>query len=158
MNNSLKYLAYVDFTYMKSLHNYKYVVVILSSFLILSCQPQQEKQAKKNFTKATPATVVSNDEEQAINLIMALEEIKRKSAQVEKDSHGKRHLATYAETMPTATDPNYWIKVAEDNGGSYVTYYTFAVNSKTRKISYYDPMQDSLISLDQWRKIPMAER
>jgi hypothetical protein len=143
---------------MKAFHNYKYVVVILSNLIIISCQPQQKKQVKESYTKAKPATVVSNDEDLVVNLIMELEEVKRKSSQVEKDSQGKRHLATYAETLPTTTDPNYWIKVAEDNGGSYVTYYTFAVDSKTRKISYYDPMQDSLISLGQWRKTPMSER
>jgi hypothetical protein len=94
----------------------------------------------------------SKREDQIVNLIMNLEEVKQKAKEVETLSHGKRHLSSYIENSPTTTDPYYWVKVAEDNGDSYVTYYTFAVNSKTQSIKYYDVVNDSLVSLSQWRK------
>jgi hypothetical protein len=94
----------------------------------------------------------SKREDQIVNLIMNLEEVKQKAQEVEKLSHGKRHLSSYIETSPTTTDPYYWVKVAEDNGDNYVTYYTFAVDSKTQSIKYYDVINDSLVSLSQWRK------
>ncbi|WP_462267391.1 hypothetical protein [Mucilaginibacter sp.] len=92
------------------------------------------------------------NEDKAVDLIMKLDEVKRKNAEVEKLSQGKRRLSTYVETSPTAADPNYWVKVAENNGGSYVTYYTFAVHNKTGTIHYYDIERDTLISLEEWRK------
>ncbi|SFS90756.1 hypothetical protein [Mucilaginibacter polytrichastri] len=112
-----------------------------------SCHPQQKLQAEITHKKHT-----ETKENQAVNLIINLDEVNRKSAEVKKDSKGKQHLAIYAETLPTDTDPNYWVKVAEDNGDNYVAYYTFAVNIKTRTIEYYDVMQNSLITLSKWRK------
>jgi hypothetical protein len=144
---------------MKALYLYKYYILFLVSVVIISCQPADQKKVKKERKQVMDATVVPKPEDQAVNLIMNLEEVKRKSEQVERDSKGKRHLSTYVETPPTDADLNYWIKVAEDNGGSYVTYYTFAVNSKNREISYYDAINDSLISLSQWRRTtPLEER
>jgi hypothetical protein len=144
---------------MKVLYLYKYYIFFLLSVVIASCQPVHQKEVKNERKQVMNATVVPNSEDQAVNLIMNLEEVKRKSEQVKTDSKGKRHLATYVETPPTDTDLNYWIKVAEDNGGSYVTYYTFAVNSKSREINYYDAINDSLISLSQWRRTtPLEER
>jgi hypothetical protein len=88
-----------------------------------------------------------------------LNEVKRKNALIMKESNGKRRLSTYVETLPTVADPYYWVKVAEDNGGSFVTYYSFGVQAKTHAIVFYDVMQDSLFSLSQWRKTtPVGER
>ena len=90
---------------------------------------------------------------------MNLEEIKRATAAVERGSKGKRTLSTYVESPPTNDDPNYWVKVAEDNGDTYVTYYTFAVDARTRNISYYDVVDGNLISLAKWRQsTPLADR
>jgi hypothetical protein len=47
--------------------------------------------------------------------------------------------------------PNYTVKVAEDNGGSLVAYYTFAVDGKSHQIRYYDEINGSMIPLEQWR-------
>jgi hypothetical protein len=98
-------------------------------------------------------------EDEVVNLIMNLEEVKRKTAQVKKLSKGKRTLMTYVETPPTGKDPNYWVKVSEDNGGSLVAYYTFAVDAKTHRIAYYDDIDDTTISLEEWRKtVPVTDR
>jgi len=133
--------------------------LLFSSLIWVSCQQRPQQQVKPKPQGVNKEVTVSAQEEHLVKLIMNLEEVKRKSAIIEQESKGKRHLATYVETLPTADDPNYWIKVAEDNGGSYVTYYTFAVDGKTQLIRYYDVMQDSLLSLEQWRQsIPAGER
>lgn len=125
---------------------------------LIACENSPEKnpsQGKRQIEKLAFAT----PEEAAIDRVMDLEEVKRKSAEVEKLSKGKRHLSVYIETPPTPQDSYYWIKVAEDNGGSYVTYYTFAVDSKTRAVKYYNPVLDSLLTIEQWRKTtPISER
>ncbi|WP_142531265.1 hypothetical protein [Pedobacter westerhofensis] len=91
-------------------------------------------------------------EDEVVNLIMNLKEVKHKTAYVKKLSKGKRTLMTYVETPPTSKDPNYWVKVSEDNGESLVAYYTFAVDAKTHRIAYYDDLHDTTISLEEWRK------
>jgi hypothetical protein len=134
------------------------LAVFLSTLTLVSCERSRKKgsnHAKRQIEKLAFAT----PEEAAIDRVMDLEEVKRKLAEVEKVSKGKRHLSVYAETTPTTEDPYYWIKVAEDNGGSNVAYYTFAVDSKTRDVRFYNPMQDSLMTIEQWRKTtPLSER
>ncbi|RYY23137.1 MAG: hypothetical protein EOP41_06670 [Sphingobacteriaceae bacterium] len=125
--------------------------------MLAACQQPAKQEAKKTQQKPKVQATVLSEEDQLINLIVSLEEVKRKSLQVKQESKGKRHLATYVDNSPTAGDTDYWVKVAEDNGDNYVTYYTFAVDKKTRQIRYYDVLQDSLISLSQWRKTTPAE-
>jgi len=121
--------------------------LFLSTMGLQSCQQQSEP---KQTTIVKPKPV--NQEESIVRLIMNLEEIKRATAAVERGSKGKRTLSTYVESPPTSDDPNYWVKVAEDNGDTYVTYYTFAVDARTRNIRYYDVVDGNLISLAKWRQ------
>ena len=135
-----------------------YSLLFLTGLMLNSCQSPQKKEVVKHRQK-TIKPAVTNEEDQVVILIMNLDEVKHKDSLVKKQSEGKRHLSTYVETKPTAADPYYWVKVAEDNGGSYVTYYSFGVQAKTHAIKYYDVVQDSLISLSQWRKTtPVDER
>lgn len=120
------------------------------AFLVLSCQPADKKTvepSQKITEHKSP-----NQEDIVVKQIMELPEIQKKNKEVEKYSKGKRHLSGYVNTWPTSEDPYYWVDVAEDNGDSYVTYYTFAVDNNDLKIKFYDPIQDSLISLEAWRK------
>lgn len=135
---------------MKANRLYFYFLSVGMIFFVSSCQPTDKK---------TPATLQKikekpskNKEDIAIDQVMALPEIKQKNIEVEKDSRGKRHLSGYVVTLPTSKDPYYWVNVAEDNGDSNVTYYSFAVDNRDLHIEYYDPLQDSLISIEQWRK------
>jgi hypothetical protein len=134
-----------------------YYFICSACLIISACQPQTQKESRENIKQAVKPEIAESEEDKVVALVMDLDEVKRKSAQVVKDSKNKRHLVTYIETPPTADDPYYWVKVAEDNGGSYVTYYSFAVHKITHNISYYDVMQDSLISIAQWRKITSVD-
>ena len=135
-----------------------YLLFCLAFFTLTSCD--HSKQGIKQLSPAVKAQLPSvKPEDEVVNMIMNLEEVKRKTAQVKKLSKGKRTLTTYVETPPTDNDPNYWVKVSEDNGGSLVTYYTFAVDAKTHDIFYYDDIHDTTLSLEEWRKtIPVSDR
>jgi hypothetical protein len=135
---------------MKANRLYSYFLSVGMIFLISSCQPTDKKTS-------TPSQKIKekpfkNKEDVVIDQVMALPEIKQKNIEVEKNSKGKRHLLGYVVTLSTSKDPYYWVNVAEDNGDSYVTYYTFTVDNRDLHIEYYDPVQDSLISIEQWRK------
>lgn len=137
----------------------QYLSICLAGLLFTACQSNQKKEVNRPKHAIAKQSLATSQEDQIVNLVMNLEEVKRKSARVEKDSKGKRRLETYVETPPTAEDPNYWVKVSEDNGSNLVAYYTFAVHRKSHQISYYDAMQDSLIPLSQWRReTPQDER
>ncbi|CAM3677884.1 hypothetical protein MUGA111182_02710 [Mucilaginibacter galii] len=139
--------------------SYQSLVILLTGIMLMACHPSPDKKVEQPGVKNTAKPKVVNQEDEVVNLILNLPEVKRKSAQVEKDSQGKRHLETYVETPPTAKDPNYWVKVAEDNGNSLVAYYIFAVHGKTHQISMYDEVNDSLKPLSKWREeTPANER
>lgn len=131
-------------------------LICLWSITLTSCEHHQKTQVMKS-SHAVIKPVVQNEEDQIIRLVMNLDEVKRKTAQVKEASSGKRNLATYIENSPTDKDPNYWVKVAEDNGGSLVTYYTFAIDRRSHKISYYDNTKDALVPLTTWRKTTPAD-
>ncbi|EHQ24858.1 hypothetical protein [Mucilaginibacter paludis] len=141
---------------MKKINNYSLRIccslLCLQAFTITSCEHHQKNETIKKKHTAIAKPAASNQEDQVVSLITNLDEVKRKTAEVKKDSKGKRSLVTYVDSPPTGKDPYYWVKVAEDNGGSLVAYYTFAVDGKTHRISYYDVITDSVISLEQWRK------
>lgn len=135
---------------MKANHLFFYFLSVGMIFFVSSCQQTDKKTPAPSLRiKEKPS---KNKEDIAIDKVMALPEIKQKSIEVEKDSKGKRHLSGYMVAIPTSNDLYYWVNVAEDNGDSYVTYYSFAVDNRDFHIEYYDSLQDSLISIEQWRK------
>lgn len=146
------YIAYIfhNFIYMKANRLYYYSLSVGMIFLVTSCQPTDKKTPAPSQKIKEKST--KNKDDIAIDQIMALPEIKQKNIEVETNSKGKRHLSGYVVNLPTSKDPYYWVDIAEDNGDSYVTYYTFAVDNRDLDIKYYDPLQDSLISIEQWRE------
>lgn len=144
---------------MRTSGSYQSLVILLTGIMLTACHPSPDKKVEQPGVKHTAKPKAVSQEDEIVNLILNLPEVKRKSAQVEKNSKGKRHLETYVETPPTAQNPNYWVKVAEDNGNSLVAYYIFAVHGKTRQISVYDEVNDSLKPLSQWREeTPVNQR
>ena len=130
----------------------RYVICLLM-LTLPACQ--QYKPEKLNSGKASSAALSpepSEKEENAVNRVMSLPEMKQAGKEIQKGSKGKNHLAAYVETEPTAAEPYYWVKAGEDNGGSIVAGYMFTVNSKTGEIRYYDMTRDTMVTLAQWRK------
>ena len=133
-----------------------YLLLCLLSPALPACRQPAPKKLNTQKAVATQPPASAKEEDRAVNMVMNLPEVKQASQEIEKGSNGKHHLAVYVDTPPTNTDPNYWVKVAEDNGGSLVTDYMFTVDGKTHQIKYYDTAQDTLVTLDQWRKTKTA--
>jgi len=96
------FLIYFNKTHKLLVYSLSQIPPLLVLFYVLR-NNKAEQHGVKDMTK--PKAI--NQEDEVVNLILNLPEVKRKSAQVEKDSQGKRHLETYVETPPTAQDPNY---------------------------------------------------
>ena len=93
----------------------------------------------------------SSQEDQLIDLIWKLPEVKRLGSEIEKNSKGEHHLVLRVSSEPSDDQEYYGISVAEDNGDALVTYYTFYVYPGN-EIFYYDAIEDRELSLDEWRK------
>jgi hypothetical protein len=137
--------------------NSAYNLIVIISLIFSACQQPKIQKAGLHFQPLSKDPALAK-EVAVIDLVWNLEEVQRARNQVEKDSKGKRELSARVETTPTATDPNYWVKVGEDNGDNYVTRYTFTVNNKNKEIKYYDAVQDTLIPLSIWRSTTPLEK
>ena len=100
--------------------------------------------------KAIPRHAITEDE--AMDMVMRIPEVKKSCAYFEKKTHGERHLYPLVYGEPDSTHRYYWIAVGEDNGMSFVTHFGFFVYIKTGKIFYYDTLNGAEIDLRTWRK------
>ena len=85
---------------------------------------------------------VIKSEEWICDTILSLDEVKKESEFIQKQSKGKRYLSAGIYTYPNATDTYYWVKVWEDNGNSFTTHFNFYVYPRSRKIMFYDTVKD----------------
>jgi hypothetical protein len=117
------------------------------SLLIITCL-FSFSQKKSNTIPKPPST---KKEDQIIDTIFKLKEVKERAKYVESQTQGKRHLQYSIWEKPTETTPYYWVKVMEDNGVSTYTHFNFFVYPKTMAIKYFDTINDETIDLKTWR-------
>ncbi len=91
-------------------------------------------------------------ENKILDTIMNLSEVKARAKYVRTKTNGKRKLQYTIWEKPAKQNPYYWVKVMEDNGTSYYTHFNFYVYPKSFAIQYYDVVNDTAITLLEWRK------
>jgi hypothetical protein len=148
-----------------------FIVLTLFSFLLLtflSCKQASNETgnlktdtAKQENTSLTLSNTLTdslinknNIEEKLIDTISKLPEVKERAKYIEQQTQGKRHLIVWVEDTLVVPDRNYyWIKAGEDNGAMLVTHFDFYVYPDSMRIMYYDTVADSVLTLDEWRKV-----
>ncbi|HNQ67997.1 MAG TPA: hypothetical protein PKN32_06455 [Bacteroidales bacterium] len=128
--------------------------------LVISCNGGKDKSVKseKEQNIETVDSVqnenvdISSIEDQIIDKILELPEVKDRADYIVKETNGERHLKIWIAASPKETGSYYLIKAGEDNGMSLVTHFDFHVNPKTLEIKYYDVLTDSELSLSEWRE------
>lgn len=70
---------------------------------------------------------------------------------VDKVTNGKRKLKISTFKKPDKLEHYYWIKVSEDNGITSVAHFNFFVYPNN-EIKYFDTVNDSVLSHEDWRK------
>ena len=137
------------------------LITFLSLALIVACgKKNPDTQVKNDSIKSTSADTAqkevpsdTSDEEKAINLVMDLPEVKDQANIIETESKGKHHLAAMILETPEENGQGYYfVKVSEDNEQSLVGIYSFYVYLPSEEIKFYDPIEDNVISLEEWRK------
>jgi hypothetical protein len=79
--------------------------------------------------------------------IWHLEKVQKQIAEIDRLSNGERHLSM----ITIEREGEYQIKLAEDNGVSYVTYMNFFIDVQEGwKIYFYDPWNNERIEMNEW--------
>lgn len=138
-----------------------FVFIIL--LITISCDSVPEKSKIKSIsqdtlpikvadTNAEPdSALVSGKEDEIMNRVFQLPEVTERAQYVEQQTNGERHLSLRIQPL-TDDEKDYWVIAGEDNGTNVVTHFSFSVNPDNLEVRYYDVVNDTLISIDAWRK------
>ncbi len=143
----------------------KILLFISICLIVVSCgnkrahdksTPNDSTSLKSNDTSKVDTFQTKKDlENQVMDAVFSLPEVIENGNYLEKETKGKRHqLGMFAETPDDNGKDLYIVKIGEDNGDAFVPHFTFYVYVPSLKIKYYDPIQDEIISLEEWRKQP----
>ena len=142
------------------------LTLILFINIIISCNRGNNNQTKsKNIDSLKIENTINSDsnridtikagkdDEKIYKLIFAIPEVKEESKFIEKESKGIGHLEVMIYQTPEETDEKcYHVKAGVDDGTRFITHFNFFVNPISFKIKYLDTVDDTLISLEAWRK------
>lgn len=133
-----------------------FAVCVLAAAALAGCK---DKQAPAPAPPATPPVqkpaepVVTR--EQATAALLALPEVKEWSAEIEKRSHGKAHGAIIEDDPQprTLNGRQYWqLSFVENHADRVHRRESFLVAQAGGQILVEDTADDSVLSLDEWRR------
>lgn len=107
----------------------------------------------ESINQTISADELSNLENEIIDTIFQLKEIKDRQKYIEQQTKGERHLQIWVADKPNLTNKYYWIKVGEDNGTNLITHFNFDVYPDSMRIMFFDTQDGKEISLKEWRRI-----
>lgn len=111
---------------------------------------KQKESANAGKQKEETHVQLSSTEDQLINRIWQLPEVKALSDKIERESKGNRHLVGRISSAPSDDQEFYGISISEDNGEALATYFDFRIYPDN-SIYYYDVVEDRELSLKEWR-------
>lgn len=113
--------------------------------------PAKEKDTPVEDEASHEAKPNASAEDKIMQLVLDLPEIRKMDEKIRKKTDGKRGLQAMVSNRPSDDEEYYTVSVAEDNGESLATYYTFHVYPDY-SMMYYDVISDSEMTLKEWRK------
>lgn len=118
---------------------------------------QDFKNVDNSFKKSNTAIEENKDalkgpDKKILDTIASLPETKERANYIQEQTKGKRSLAYQIFASPDSSTDDYWVKAVEDNGDSYVTHFNFYVNPVSFQIKYLDIVNDTAITLEEWRR------
>jgi len=141
----------------------KTIFLIALSLIIFACNSSKkkepaEKSENKNADSITEVKPAISDEDKCVSLVEILPEVNSLADEISKNSKDKNHLTIWIAADPTETKIKYyWVKVGEDNGDNIATLLNFYVDPKLEDVLYYDVVNDTLITLEEWRNENLKE-
>jgi hypothetical protein len=141
-----------------------FVLVVITIQTLVSCQQSASTtQETADSTHLIDQHLISKKDtiikaekgdDMIYDLIFNLPEIKEREAYIEQQTHGERHLRLMIAERPQNNEHNYYlVKAGENNEISFVTHFNFYIYpGNSYEIKFYDPVKDTIISIDAWRK------
>lgn len=128
--------------------------------IVISCNQSSNtanttSQDSTQGTTIPPQAGISDDSTETLvaNIVFNLPEVKERAAYIEKQTDGKRHLKIWiSQTTHQANSDYYQVNAGEDNGASLVAHFNFYIHKETFEVKYYDVVNDTIISIADWRK------
>ncbi|MBA3829239.1 MAG: hypothetical protein H0X33_09910 [Taibaiella sp.] len=103
--------------------------------------------------------MLSKSEDKILDMILKLPEVRKDALYTDSISLGKRALIAIIKKKPSKQNNYYWIAVmdigkeASDTNDMAFTHLHFYVYPKTLEIKLYDPVDDKILTLKEWRKL-----
>jgi hypothetical protein len=141
-----------------------FVLVVITIQTLVSCQQSASTtQETADSTHLIDQHLISKKDtiikaekgdDMIYDLIFNLPEIKERETYIEQQTHGERHLRLMIAERPQNNEHNYYlVKAGENNEISFVTHFNFYIYpGNSYEIKFYDPVKDTIISIDEWRK------
>lgn len=124
------------------------LTILFAAWMLLGILTPAEAQSTKKTTTAKRTIATEN---QVLDIISDLPEVKQLRKDIERLSKGQRSIIIVIMQNPTKDDPHYWVYAAEDLGWRLIVYYTFLFNPHTLAIKCYD-FDGTIIDLSVWRQ------
>lgn len=138
------------------------LVLFATCLMLISCHqsaPPLEmsptRNVQTNALSQNDTTIKEEKEDDLIyNLVYNLQEVKERELYIDQQTHGKRHLKFMIIERPQNKERNYYlVEAGEDNDVRFVTHFSFYIYpGNNYEIKLYDPVKDTIINLDEWRK------
>lgn len=112
-------------------------------------------EPSNNKLKDTTIGVVEDTilENKILNKIFNLPEVQAKQKFIDSLTNHKSGVSVIIFKTPTQDSPYYWIQVGYNNSFRFDPYYNFYVYpQKGLEIKFLNTMNDSVISLKEWRE------
>jgi hypothetical protein len=135
-------------------------IFITIALLSVSCKSNPNTQNNVDSTKIQlPDTLAkltniekSLGDDTLYALVGKIDEVKKLIETTNKTSLDKKVSVMIAK-RPDEKFPYYWVQVGVDDKNRFQPVYNFYVNPKTSDIKFYDTVNDSVITIDEWRKM-----
>ena len=134
----------------------KLIFVHISIFCILfAChgkglQPRHKSNNDSNKDCRTASVVVDCLEVgKVMGLVGKLQEVR----ELERDYKVKGRKAIVLMQSPDMDTPYFWIQVGFSTAYRFEPIYNFYVSPKKDSVFFYDTMTDSIVRIEDWRKI-----
>ena len=96
-----------------------------------------------------------NVEDRVMKAVLELPEVKKLAKDNEKKTGP---IMAVIKQRPRPRTPYYWVGVGFDQPEMFTTYLHFYVEPKRLKISYFDVINNKVLSLEQWRATEQYRR
>ena len=128
------------------------LLILLISF---SCNIKRRHTINKSIPTSTSTLLLREDttlENKALDSLFTFPEVQRLSKIIDSESQLKTSLSMITTHKPEKQKPYYIIQVGYNNNLRFQPFYNFYIYPENFEIKYFNPIKDTLLSLDEWRK------